>query len=300
MSQRGQEGEDIIGRWSEDKLELLAKYLDAYSVIMNNQKTPKNPRKKPWLKAYYYIDAFAGSVRPTAKEDEQRYIEGSPLRALRTEPPFDGYWFIDASPQRTERLERLCEEFTDREIQVLRGNCNEILCNNILPNLSLDKKSPRRAFVFLDPYGLQVDWETIVKLAKTEACDIFINFSVMGVTRLLPKEQEPKTEVVEQLNKVMGSIDWLEKIYQPPKNTQLTLFDDPGNNASRDKISANRLADLYTGRLKTLFPYVSNPVIMKNSKNAALYALCLASHNKTAIKITNDIFKLYEKLKLQG
>ena len=55
MSQRGQEGEDIIGKWSEDKLDLLAQYLNAYSVIMNNQKTPKNPTGKPWLKAYYYI-----------------------------------------------------------------------------------------------------------------------------------------------------------------------------------------------------------------------------------------------------
>jgi three-Cys-motif partner protein len=265
---------------------------------MNNQKTPKNPRKKPWLKAYYYIDAFAGSVKPTAKEDEQRYIEGSPLRALRTEPPFDGYWFIDASPQRTERLERLCDEFPDREIHVRRGDCNEILCNDILPNLSLKKKSPRRAFVFLDPYGLQVDWQTITQLAETKACDIFINFSVMGVTRLLLKDKEPKTEVVEQLDKVMGNVDWLEKLYQLPQNIQLNLFDNQEPNASRDKISANRLADVYTERLKTLFPYVSNPVIMKNSKNAALYTLCLASHNEKAIKITNDIFKRYEKQKL--
>jgi three-Cys-motif partner protein len=122
----------------------------------------------------------------------------------------------------------------------------------------------------------------------------------MGVTRLLPKEQEPKTEVVEQLKKVMGNVDWLEQIYQPPQNIQLNLFDNQETNVSRDKIPADRLADLYTERLKTLFPYVSNPVIMKNSKNAALYALCLASHNEKAIKITNDIFKRYEKLKLQG
>jgi len=298
MSQRGQEGEDIIGKWSEDKLDLLAQYLNAYSVIMNNQKTPKNPRKKPWLKAYYYIDAFAGSVRPTAKEDEQRYIDGSPLRALRTEPPFDGYWFIDASPQRTERLERLCEEFPDREIHVRRGDCNDILCNDIIPNLLLKKKFTQRAFVFLDPYGLQVDWQTITQLAETKACDIFINFSLMGVTRHLPKDKEPETEALERLNKVMGNVDWLEQIYQPPQNIQLNLFDNQEPNASRNKISADRLADLYTERLKTLFPYVSNPVIMKNSKNAALYALCLASHNEKAIKITNDLFKRYEKIKL--
>jgi hypothetical protein len=96
----------------------------------------------------------------------------------------------------------------------------------------------------------------------------------------------------------MGDVDWLEQFYQSPQNIQLNLFDNQEPNASRDKISADRLADLYTERLKTLFPYVSNSVLMKNSKNAALYALCLASHNKTAIKITNDLFKRYEKRKL--
>jgi hypothetical protein len=34
MSKIGTEGEDIIGRWSEEKLDLLAQYLEAYSVII--------------------------------------------------------------------------------------------------------------------------------------------------------------------------------------------------------------------------------------------------------------------------
>lgn len=42
---------DVIGKWSEDKLQLLEKYLKAYSDIMNSQ-------KQEWLKAYYYIDAL--------------------------------------------------------------------------------------------------------------------------------------------------------------------------------------------------------------------------------------------------
>jgi three-Cys-motif partner protein len=111
MSRFGSEGEDIIGKWSEEKLDLLEKYLKAYSVIMNRQ-------KETWLRAYYYIDAFAGSVRPKAKDDEQRYIEGSPLRALQTVPGFDGYWFIDVSPQRIERVQSLREEFPDSNIAV--------------------------------------------------------------------------------------------------------------------------------------------------------------------------------------
>ncbi|MFN4180821.1 MAG: three-Cys-motif partner protein TcmP, partial [Armatimonadota bacterium] len=63
--------EDIVGKWTEEKLELLEKYLRAYATIMNKQ-------KRTWLKAFHYIDAFAGSGRVRAK-DEERYIWGSPL-----------------------------------------------------------------------------------------------------------------------------------------------------------------------------------------------------------------------------
>jgi three-Cys-motif partner protein len=288
MSQFGEEGEDIIGRWSEEKLELLSKYLKAYSDIMNKQ-------KQTWLKSYYYIDAFAGSVRPRAKKDEQRYIEGSPLRALQTEPKFDGYWFIDTSLKRTERLERLREDFPTQKIDVRRGNCNEILCQYIAPKLPYSSKC--RAFVFLDPYGLQVNWKTMEVLASTKTCDIFVNFSVMGLTRLLPRKQKPEPDVLEQLNKVMGSTDWIDRIYQPPQEIQLNLFGDSEPSSKRETLRSEWLAHLYTEQLSSLFQYVSKPVLMKNSTNSALYALCLASHNPTAIKITNDIFKLYDRLR---
>ncbi|NJN88217.1 MAG: three-Cys-motif partner protein TcmP [Leptolyngbyaceae cyanobacterium SL_7_1] len=292
MSRLGNEGEDIIGRWSEEKLDLLAKYLKAYSVIMNEQ-------KKRWLRAYYYIDAFAGSIRPRAKEDEQRYIDGSPLRALQTEPQFDGYWFVDVSSRRVERIQELREEFPDRVIDVCQGNCNEVLCNEVIPQLPYSSK--QRAFVFLDPYGLQVDWETVRELASTRTCDIFVNFSVMGVTRLLPREQNPEPAVVEQISKVMGSTDWITQIYQEPLGVQLDMFESSTQpTANRNTIQAEWLARLYTEQLRSLFQHVSKPVLMRNSTNSVLYALCLASHNETAIKITNDIFNQYERLRNLG
>jgi three-Cys-motif partner protein len=298
MSPLGSEGEDIIGRWSEEKLDLLAKYLKAYSDIMNNQKTSNNPIGKPWLRAYYYIDAFAGSVRPKAK-DEERYIEGSPLRALQTEPRFDSYWFIDVSSRRIERVVELSNDFPDCLINVRQGNCNDILCNEVIPQIPYSSK--RRAFVFLDPYGLQVNWKTVTELANTKTCDIFVNFSVMAVTRLLPRDRNPNSEVIEQLNNVMGNTDWITQIYQRPSAIQLDIFGNSEEPAlSRETIQGEWLASLYAERLRSLFPHVSKPVLMRNSTNSVLYALCLASHNQTAIGITNGIFDRYEKLRELG
>ncbi len=289
MTKLGNEGEDVIGRWSEEKLDLLAKYLKAYSVIMNNQKAI-------WLRDYYYIDAFSGSVKPRAK-DEERYIDGSPIRALQTEPKFDGYWFIDVNPQRIKRVEKLREDFPNQTIEAYRGDCNDVLCNEIIPKIPYSSK--KRAFVFLDPYGLQVDWNTVQELASTKTCDIFVNFSIMGVTRRLPRDQNPDPEFVKQIDQVMGNTEWINQIYRKSPVTQLDLFDSAAESSlSREKINAEWLASLYTEQLRSLFPHVSRPVLMRNSTNSVLYALCLASHKPTAIKITNDIFDRYERLKL--
>jgi three-Cys-motif partner protein len=288
MSKIGTEGEDIIGRWSEEKLDLLAQYLEAYSVIMNKQ-------KQTWLRDYYYIDAFSGSVRPRAK-DEERYINGSPIRALQTEPKFDGYWFVDVNPQRVERVEKLREDFPNQIIQTYQGNCNDILCNEIIPKIPYSSK--KRAFVFLDPYGLQVDWKTVRELADTKTCDIFVNFSIMAVTRLLPRDQNPDPEFVKQIDQVMGNTEWITQIYRESPATQLSLFSNLAEpTLSREKIDPDWLARLYTEQLSSLFPHVSRPVLMRNSTNSVLYALCLASHNPNAIKITNGIFKRHERLK---
>ena len=122
----------------------------------------------------------------------------------------------------------------------------------------------------------------------------------MGVTRLLPREQNPDLEVVKQINKVMGNTEWITQIYKESPVTQLDLF---GNSSeptlSRETIQAEWLASLYTEQLRLLFPHVSRPVLMKNSTNSVLYALCLASHNQTAIKITNELFNRYERLKIR-
>jgi len=78
--------EDTIGPWSEDKLDLLKKYLNAYTAIMHGQK---------WCqRGYHYIDAFAGTGAPRAR-DEERYIDGSPRVALTIQNPFYSYTFIE-------------------------------------------------------------------------------------------------------------------------------------------------------------------------------------------------------------
>lgn len=286
MSKRSVSSEDIIGRWSEEKLELLEKYLRAYAIIMNKQ-------KQGWLRAYHYIDAFAGSGQPRAK-DENRYIAGSPLRALQTEPAFDSYWFVELSSWRVQQLRQLQNQFSGRQIIIKQGNCNEILRSDVIQQVTYASK--QRGLVFVDPYGLQVEWETVKALARTKTFDVFVNFPLMAVTRLLKRNKPPTGQVEELLNRIMGNSEWIQQLYYP--SPQLTLFGE--QLIIRDVMRAEWLARLYADQVSRLFKFVSKPVIMTNSRNAPLYALFLASHNQTAMKIANDIFAQYQRLREVG
>jgi three-Cys-motif partner protein len=69
---------DEIGYWSEIKLDIVREYAQAYSTIMNAQKS---------IRKHLYIDAFAGAGHHISKATRQ-FVKGSPLNALLIQPPF--------------------------------------------------------------------------------------------------------------------------------------------------------------------------------------------------------------------
>lgn len=47
----------------------------------------------------------------------------------------------------------------------------------------------RRAVVFLDPFGMQVEWRTIERIGQTKAIDLWILFPLgVAVNRFLTKD----------------------------------------------------------------------------------------------------------------
>ncbi len=272
---------DIIGPWSEDKLQLLRKYLHAYTIIMRGQKWCRN--------GYHYVDAFAGTGKPRAR-DEKRYIDGSPRVALTIQHPFHSYTFIEKTPWRVKRLEDLVDEFPDRSIRIHDGDCNHIITTEIAPRIRYERFN--RGLIFLDPFGMNTEWFTIEQIAQTRALEIFINFPVMALNRtVLPNDPNALTEAqIERMNRFWGSTEWRGNIYvQVP-----TLFGPV--EMKIHTTTGRRLGQLFKKRLKEVFPYVTDPLVMTNSKNAPLYCLIFAGHNPTGAKIIRDIFQRYERL----
>ncbi len=103
-----------------------------------------------------------------AEKGPQELLDGSARIALETEPRFDRYVFIERSAERCRQLEALKTEFPQLEsdIQILQGDANteiQALCGSSM------NWSSHRAVLFLDPYGMEVEWKTIEAIARTKA-----------------------------------------------------------------------------------------------------------------------------------
>lgn len=271
---------DEIGKWSEDKLELLGKYLNAYTTIMKDQQWCKN--------GYYYIDAFAGTGKPKAK-DEDRYIDGSPIVALNLKNPFKGYIFIEQSNWRVKKLKELIRQYPDANIQIKRGDCNSIIINEVVTKIRYENFN--RGIIFLDPFGMDVEWHTIEKIADTKTLEIFLNFPVMAINRSVLRNNPYKLNEgeIDRMNRFWGSTDWGNDVYQE-------VTDLLGIHIEKIKQTGKDLGLLFQKRLEQVFQHVTFPIVMKNSKEAPLYCLIFAGHNQNGKKIAEYIFKRFEEL----
>jgi len=176
-------GHQFGGNWTSQKLAVLRNYLEAYTTAPRHSPSLEHPFHK------VYIDAFAGTgcrepsrrerSRSTsqvnlfpdmAADEPQALLDGSATLALKVEPPFQSYVFIESSQRRCSALESLRTEFPDKAtgVFVRRGDANE----QIRELCTSTSWQSRRAVLFLDPYGMQVEWETIEAIAQTKAIDM--------------------------------------------------------------------------------------------------------------------------------
>lgn len=283
------------GGWTEEKLESLGKYLQAYATIF-----AKNPRAR-FFKTVY-VDAFAGSgyIRKAGSSGSQGgifadlavpevedYIKGSAVRALEVNPGFGQYIFIESDAERCKELERLKTTHPGKKIEVENADANDYLrkwCKET------DWRTTR-AVVFLDPYGMDVEWSSLQEIARTKAIDLWLLFPLgIGVLRLLTNAEPPPPGWAQALNRVLGTEDWKERFY-PPRQRD-TLFGPEG--VQTRLADAESVGSFFLGRLKTLFAKVAEkPLVLKNSKNSPLYLLCFAAGNPKAaplaVRIAQDI-----------
>lgn len=282
------------GEWTQEKLERISEYLVHYKIALKNQ-----PFKLG------YIDAFAGTGYINQKEDNfqpflpefteeevKEFIDGSTRIALQLENPFDTYIFIEKDKERVSELSKLKLEFPKLadKIFTVRQEANEYI-QSLCEKDWL--KSNRRAVMFLDPYGMQVKWETIEAIANTKAIDLWLLFPLgVAVNRLLRNDGQISPKIKQRLDDMFGTSEWQKFFFR--QDPQQDLFDQTPRLVK--SVNLNGIAEYFNNRLDAIFEKVANnPLRLMNSRNNPLYLLCFASGNpkgaEPAVRIAQHILK---------
>lgn len=274
------------GNWTLIKLEALEKYLSAFNSALSNQRFSR-----------IYIDAFAGTGScDITINGLKSTIDGSAKIALDTTPSFHKFYFIELQLKKIAALKKLTTENIGKQVQIIEGDAN----HGIKEICALTNWKNTRAVLFLDPYGMHVDWATLEAIAKTEAIDVWYLFPYSGLYRQAPKDGNALgTDKEEAITRLLGTDAWKQSFYE--KKRQSSLFDeDVGDERTADH---QQMLAFVSKRLASIFPSVSKPKILYQGSGsdgpmgAPLFALYFAAANKSpkayslAMKIANDVLK---------
>jgi three-Cys-motif partner protein len=257
-------------RWATEKLDYLERYLNMFTTAM---------RKKPW-RALNYIDLFAGPGKCQHEDNEDVYL-GSPLLALTTKNAFDHYFFVDLNGDSLQALEQRCQHspYAGR-IQYFAEDCN-LAVHHITESIR-DMNRPYMAGVwpclnlaFLDPEGLELQWNTVQALAQLRT-DLVIHYSQMGLQRYMPiASQDPDETIIDRF---FGNRDWRD-IYEQG---------NAGMYGELISLYKHNLDDLGYKDVRSENEIARVPM-MRNVKNAPLYRLIFASKSDLGEKFWREV-----------
>ena len=133
--------------------------------------------------------------------------------------------------------------------------------------------------MFLDPYGMQVDWQTIETIAATKCIDMWYLFPTgMGIVRLTPHHGEVPEAWQARLDKMLGEPRWRDEFYI--ESQQAELFGDIVTSRKKATDLA-RIQGYLLGRMKSIFAGVAGHGLpLRNTRGQCMYLLTFACGNK--------------------
>jgi three-Cys-motif partner protein len=277
--------------WTERKLSALKRYLNAYRTIFTSNEKAK------YFKTIY-VDAFAGSGTrqdPASTKDldgqdflfeefeaaeDSGFRKGSVRIALELEQPFEQYYFIEKNKEYKEQLRTMI----DTEYSALASRCvihRADATDALMQFLSLFDPKKERAVVFLDPYGMSVEWNVLRLIGETKAIDLWLLFPHgIGVNRLLTTGELPSKRWQDKLTATFGTNEWIREFYTEKVPEQSDLFEEQ-KPAMQKVATFDSINRFMIKRLRTVFAggVVEKPLLLSNSRGTPLYSLCFAVTN---------------------
>lgn len=276
------------GPWSLIKTDMVEQYMKFFNTALKNTAFER-----------VYIDAFAGSgafryildaPRNTLfglRDPKQDIHDGSARRALRCVPPFDRIIFIEQDSSNVDSLNEEIRKSKHRNAKVYKADANKLLRSICVPT----KWRSRRGVIFLDPFGMNVDWSTLECIAQTRALDVWLLFPLAGLFRNLPKQASALDAGKRAaVTRVLGTEEWYDEFYKTPKATSVySLFDQTWITpeiGARRAATVDHIEAYVKKRLERIFAHVEPPKRLRGTKNAPLFSLFFAVSNpsRRAIK----------------
>lgn len=271
------------GNWTKTKIEILVDYAKAYLTIMN---------KHHYYKLLYF-DGFAGSgfiIKDTKTDVDVTVGAARRIIEINEPRPFDKYYFVEKDLKNFKLLEKNTkDQFPDKVIHTVFDDCNKKLLD-MASFLKEPNNKNYRILAYIDPCGMQVEWNSISVL-KGLPIDMWVLVPTgMGVNRLVKTNGDISEAWLERLELFLG-LD-KEKIKKYFYKDVETLFPELTFKV-KEQNASKRSAELYKKRLNEVFDYVSKPYELRNSTGSIMYHLFFTSNNKSGIRIANDIVKKY-------
>jgi three-Cys-motif partner protein len=188
------------GFWTQYKLELLQRYLDAFTTATKRSEK------------IVYLDLFAGGP-DNVDRDTESPIDGSPRIALDiTDRPFSHLRFFEMGSNIAKLREALSEEYANRDWSV-HEDCNASI-GTVLSDLKRADAGWAPTFAFIDPNGPHYTWKTLEALAahkgpraKTKV-ELWMLFPQPLFVRLLPRTGDVRPVDNVNITAMYGDPAW--------------------------------------------------------------------------------------------
>ena len=300
--QTNQKGSHFGGEWTLQKLHIIEEYLKTYATVLKNQRVKK-----------IYVDGFAGSGKTELKSNSHTQdfetqenllgelpvdapavvVEGSALLSLKYD--FDEYYFLELDEGRISTLKAAIKnEYPQKinKVHFITGDSNVKLLE-VLSKITVYD----RCLMFLDPYALELKWDTLDKISKCGVVDLWYLFP-LSMIRLLEKQRDISDANQNKVTSILGTDEWLDKLFV--ESEQINMFGD----TRYDRISYDKILEYIKSRFATIFSYVSpDAKVLKNeAKNSPMFMLCFMMTNTSpaaqnlAAKLVKAIIKSTEKV----
>jgi len=253
------------GPWVAEKLDYVKRYINVFETSM----------RKKWSRRHY-IDLFAGPGKCVCRRTGMVYL-GSPLLALTTKYPFTDYLFVDCDSDSIAALQQRCRASSVlADVQFEVGDANRVAWKIVeriqgVPSLNL---------AFLDPDGLELQWDTVATLAQIERLDLIIHYSQMGLSRVMPNVFG--SETLTDVDLFFGDTEW-RTIYEKYQRHE-------------EQFLHRQLMDHYKSKLRGLGyeetfrdDEVGAEPVIRNEKNAPLYRLLFASKHPLGLEFWQKV-----------